>query len=311
MTIAFIHPHKAFLPEVEAYTEFFSARGIKTIVVHPKDIDTINADVEWHFMGTDTRKNKKGVIKIHEYTSTSIQPLMYLKNFSKRLINAKPDYRLFLNDYVKNEFGFDDNVPFGFRDMGISNSFVNHENKIINKEYDFIYTGSINKEREIEKLIDCFTKESMKVFSLLILSRDYEFLIKKYNTYKNIYFKGPVVHDEVKKYILNSKFAINFMPDKEPFNQQTSTKFLEYAALKIPVITTNYKWIKDFQKKEGGNYFYLDNDLKNFTWENISSFNYSFPDLKDWSWENQIRKSKVLDFLKGDLGGFLGLWDFK
>jgi glycosyltransferase involved in cell wall biosynthesis len=297
MTIAFIHPHKSFLPEIEAYTHFFSGYGIKTMVVHPNEINKINADVEWHFMGTDNTRNKKGVIKIHEYTSASIQPLMYLKNFSKRLINTKPDYRLFLNDYVKDQFDFTDGVPSGLRDMGIADSFLYYENKIVHKEYDFIYAGSVNKEREIEKLLDCFTKESLKAYSLLILSRDYEFLLKKYNHNKNIHFIGPVAHDEVKNYILKSKFAINFMPDKEPFNQQTSTKFLEYAALKIPVITTDYKWIKDFQKEEGSSFFYLDNDLKNFTWENISSFNYSFPDLKKWSWKNQIRKSGVLNFL--------------
>lgn len=304
MTIAFVHPHKSFLPEVEAYTIFFSNYGIKTMIVRPDEINKIKVDVEWHFMGTDTTKSKKDVIKIHEYTSASIQPLMKAKNLSKRLINTKPHYRLFLNEYVKEQFGFSDNIPFGFRDMGVADSFINNENKIINKQYDFIYTGSINKERGIEKLLNCFTQESLKSFSILILSRNYELLMEKYSAYKNIYFAGPVAHDEVKKYILSSRFAINFIPDKEPFNQQTSTKFLEYAALKIPVITTTYKWIKDFQKKEGGHFFYLDNDLKNLTWQNISSFNYSFPYLKNWSWENQIKESGILDFLhlNGDLG---------
>ena len=88
------------------------------------------------------------------------------------------------------------------------------------------------------------------------------------------------------------------MVDKEPFNEQTSTKLLEYAALKMPIITTDYKWIRNFQKENGGNFFYLEKDLSNFIWKNISQFNYSFPDLKEWTWEKQIRKSGVLEFLQ-------------
>ena len=298
MTIAFIHPHKAFLPEIDAYRNFFLLNNVKTIVVKPEEANKINADVQWHFMGTDKKKNRDGSIKIHEYTSASVAPASQLKNLSKKIFNAKPDYRLFLNEYVQNQFGFDDGIPFGLRDMGIADSFLNFDNRNVKKEYDFIYAGSVSAERKIDKLIERFTKKGLKDCSLLVLSKDYDMLKDKFKTFSNIRFAGPVQHHEMPLYISKAKFAINFIIGKEPFNQQASTKLLEYAALKIPVITTDYQWVKKFQQENGGDFFYLDNNFSNFTRDQVSCFSYSFPDLTKWSWEKQIRKSGVLEFLK-------------
>jgi glycosyltransferase involved in cell wall biosynthesis len=301
MTITFIHPHKAFLPEIEAYKKIFSRQGITTTIAQPGDVDKIKSNVEWHFMGTDNNK-KNNAIKIHEYTSASVPPFGKGKNLSKKILNVKPDFRLFLNKYVEEQFNFKDQIPFGYRDMGVDLSFleINQQNK---KEFDFIYTGSIDKERKIERLTACFTTGNMKHHSLMILSKDYEEIKNKLKEFKNIFFAGPVAHEEVKNYILKSRFALNFILDKEPFNQQTSTKFLEYAALKTPIVSTEYAWIKSFQQHYGGKYFYVKNDLSNFNWNSINNYNYSFPDLSEWTWEKQIRKSGVLEFLQSKFSG--------
>ena len=298
MTIAFIHSHKAFLPEIEAYSTFFSAYGIKTAVIYPEESISTKTNVEWHFMGTDSNKKENGIIKIHEYTSASIPPFRKWKDLYKRWFNTKPDYRLFLNEYVQSQFDFNDNIPFGFRDMGVATLFPQPGGDPSGKKYDFIYTGNINTERKIEKLIGCFTKNDLKEHSVLILSRDYEERAERFKAFKNIHFAGPVPQNEVKDHILKARFAINFMPDKEPFNQQTSTKLLEYAALNIPIITTDYAWIRNFQREYGGAFFYLEKDLSNFTWDRTCNFNYSFPDLSEWKWEKRIRKSGILEFLQ-------------
>src|SRR5579871_6817623 len=301
MRIAFIHPHKAFLPEIDAYQNFFPTYNIETIVCKTDDI--INADVEWHFMGTDKTKKKNSVIKIHEYTSASVPPLIHLKNLSKKILNAKPDYRLFLNEYVKNKFSFKDDIPFGFRDMGISDSFLHFENSPIKKEYDFVYAESVNAGRQIDKLIEIFTRRNVEKKSLLIISKDYHELQSKFSQFDNIHFIGPIAHNEMPSQISKAKFAINFIVDEEPFNEQTSTKLLEYAAMRIPIVTTDYKWVRNFQKEHGSNFFYLKEDFSNFVFEYVSGFDYSFPDLKNWRWENQIRKSGVVEFLQSKFSG--------
>lgn len=295
MNIAFIHPHRAFLPEVEAYTAFFAEHGIQTTYWHPDECSRIKADLEWYFMGM-ARHRKKNTVTIHEYTSASLPPFRKWKDRLKRKMNVKPDYRLFLNEYVKQQFGFNDGIPCGYRDMGVPKSVPRQESSPA-KEYDFIYTGSTDKKRNLEPLLQRFTRSDFKEHSLLILSRNYVRLAEQFRNFDNIRFMGPVVHEAVNTYIAKARFAINYLPDEEPFNQQTSTKLLEYAALQIPVISSDYAWVRKFQQKHGGHFFYLEKDLSNFSWENIVRYRYSFPDLKEWTWERQIRHSGVLDFL--------------
>ncbi|HVM89213.1 MAG TPA: hypothetical protein VMT76_13575 [Puia sp.] len=297
MKIAFVHPHKAFLPEIEAYQAFFSRYNIETAVVRPEAIDTISADVEWHIMGIDRSKKKKGMIKVHEYASASVRPFAGLKNYSKKILNPTPDYRLFLNEFVKSKLRLKEKIPFGFRNMGVSNYFLDFDTDTIKKEFDFVYAGSVGADRKINRFIDVFSTGKLKNKSLLIVSNHYEKLKNIYKKFNNIYFAGPLPHSQIPATVSSAKFAVDFRVDEEPHNHQASTKLLEYAALKIPIISSGYEWVRNFQKENGGNFYWLENDLSNLNWDNISSFDYAFPDLSSWTWENQIRKSGVLKFL--------------
>jgi glycosyltransferase involved in cell wall biosynthesis len=300
LQIAFIHPGKSFLPGIQAYCNFFSTYGVETKVVLKKNLKAIQPDVEWHFMGTHIKKKHASAIVIHEYASASIPPFTKFKNAIKRKLNVQPDYRIFLNEFVKEKFAFEDSIPFGYRDLGISKDFLDapywQTTDGIEKEFDFIYSGSTSKELNIQKLLNHFSAQ-FKDKSILILSKNYQHLREKYKEQRNICFEGPVPQSQVPKYLLKSRFAINYKPNIEPHNRQTVTKLIEYAACKIPVITSDFAWVRQFHKQYGGEYFYLKDDLSNFTWKNINQFEYSFPDLSALTWESQIKKSGVLDFL--------------
>jgi glycosyltransferase involved in cell wall biosynthesis len=248
-------------------------------------------------MGTDASKTSKDIFKIHEYISSSTPPFRPIKDLLKKQINTRPHLRIFKNKYVEERFNFNDQVPFCYQDIGISQEWLTDQLPGTEKEFDFIYVGDLSKKRRPEILIEWFASSPLRSHTLLLLSKDYASLEAKYKNYKNIIFKGPVEKKQVKEYIQKSRFGLNYIPDIEPFNELTSTKLLEYAALKTPIITTDYKWVREFEKKHGGRFFYMENDLTNFTWENINGFEYSFPDLTEWSWESQIRKSGVLEFL--------------
>src|SRR5437764_10906419 len=135
MRIAFIDQQNAFLPELSAYIDFFSARGINCVIVNKKEAGRTASDVEWHFMGTSFKK--KNGITIHEYTSSSTPPFAYLKNLVKKQLNNKPDFRIFLNEFVSEQFCFNDNIPFGFRDMGVNLAQFDFQNGTSGKEFDF------------------------------------------------------------------------------------------------------------------------------------------------------------------------------
>jgi glycosyltransferase involved in cell wall biosynthesis len=296
MRIAFIHARSSFLPEMEAYQRFFKKRNIETISADFADAKNVKADVMWWVMGL-SRVRKPGTVTIHEYTSASAPPLAPVKNLLKRTFNSKPDFRLFLNDYVKQTLRFNDQVPFGYRDMGIDVSLF-YPQPARHKDFDFIYVGNVHYTRRLNELLNHFSSGPMKDRSLLILSRNYQHLQHQYARYENIFFKGPVAAGEVCNYINAARFAINYIPDISPYNRQTSTKLLEYAACRVPIISTSYQWINDFQRNYGGQYFFLEKDLSNLQWEAVNGFDYSFPELSAWEWEKQIEGSGVIDFLE-------------
>ncbi|HLX91718.1 MAG TPA: hypothetical protein VKR32_08550 [Puia sp.] len=303
MEIDFIHPGKAFLPEISAYRKFFLLHQIDSEVIEVDSGKPRNGQIEWQFMGIDIAKPSPGKFLIHEYASSSIPPWRKFKNRLKKNLTIKPDYRIFLNEYVRAQFSFNDDVPFGFRDMGVNLPEFRTVHKL-HKKYDFIYVGNVGAERQIDAMINSFTTGRMAARTLLILSRNYQSLKNKLGRFRNISFAGPVPPEDVRSYIIQSKFALNFIPDSEPYNAQTPSKFLEYAAASVPIVSTSFKWMRNFQADFGGSYFYVRDDLSNFDWDQINAFTYAFPDLRAWSWEHQIRNSGVLAFISSKFPQF-------
>jgi glycosyltransferase involved in cell wall biosynthesis len=297
MIIAFVHNNKAFLPGMYAYTRFFSAYEIQCEVVNKNELGLVHRNVEWWMMGSDLSKPKEGILKIHEYCFSSLPPWRDFKNKWKSFCHTQPDFRLFLNEYVRKSLNFHDRIPFGYRDIGIPDRWL-HETGNVEKEYDFIYTGDVSPIRQPERLLNCFSTGTLKDRSLLVISKNYQQLQAAYQGYRNIVFMGPIPYHDMESYIQKARFGINFMVDMEPFNQQSSTRMLEYAALGLAVVTTRYAWTENFQQHFGGDYFFLEPDLSNFTWENVNKFPYTKPDLSQWTWDKQIRGSGVLEFLQ-------------
>jgi hypothetical protein len=295
--IAFIHNHRAFLPELLAYQSFFNKEKIETCVSEYGEEKFSEADVYWYMMGFFPKAFHKNKLIIHEYSSASIPPYRKLKDFLKNKLNPKPHFRLYLNEYVRKQLNIYDEVPFSYRDMGVGDIFFQKPEPAV-KEYDFIYIGNLSSERKLENLLGVFVNGALNKKSILLLGKDKDNLAKKFFHCSNICFHVEVPWAQVPAQLSRARYAINFIPDIEPFNAQTSTKFLEYSAMQIPVISTNYFWISEFRERFSGNYFLLKDDLSNMTWDRISGFAYEFPNLQSWRWEEKIRESGILDYLK-------------
>jgi hypothetical protein len=300
MTIAFVHDNRAFLPEteVDACSQFFSQFGINCVLVTKKEVELLTPQVEWFFMGVDHTARRPGIVKIHEYSSSSLPPLRRLKDRIKRHYNVRPDFRLFLNEYVQQQFKFRDGVPAGFRDMGITGGLLQGAQQAPGKEYDFIYCGSVTRDIRFHTILDQFLPSaSMAAHNILVLSMNYQQLARQYQGHSNILFKGPVKQEEVGQYLQKARFAINYKPDIEPHNHQTVTKLLEYAACRIPILTSDLAWVRSFEQQYGGRFFYFAPDFSNFTMQVLEQFPFQFPDMSSWTWEQQLRQSGVLEFL--------------
>ena len=303
MRIAFVHNNKEYKSETEAYRGFFARYGIDCVVVNKEEIKKMPCDVEWRTMGNDLSPRRRGVLKIHEYTSSALPPWRKWKHLSHKWLNVEPDYRIFLNEYVKNCYGYEDDVPYGYRDMGIPDSWSSFASLPSTNEFDFVYLGDLTAVREPETLLNCFATGHLRQQSILLIGKNYEALQSRYQPFPNIQFIGPLPYAEVPAQLKRAKFGLNFMIDKEPLNRQTSTKLLEYAAVGLPVVTTQYHWVMQFEQEYGGNYCYVQQDLSDLHWERVCSMVYASPDLSSWSWEKQIRRSGVLDCIEDHWGG--------
>lgn len=290
--ILFIRSEKSFLPEIDAYIEYFN----KTNEFRAYDSLNIKGeykvddfDVVWEFKGLGGTKVKRQIL-IHEYASLSIGSFAKFKNLLKLRINPKPDLRIFLNRNVKDGFNFNDGIDYCYRNMGIAESFIKFKDS--KKEYDFVYTGSICKEREIDKLLKIFTEKSNG--NLCLIGNVEDDIYKRYKNNKDIIFTGKVPYYEVPEIASRAIYGINYIPDKYPFNIQTSTKLLEYLALGLKIITTDYKWIRQFEEKNNCNFYKLKGNGINFDIKYIErySFKNNF-NAEENLWNNIIDDSKI------------------
>lgn len=291
--ILFIRSENAFLPEIDAYIEYFN----KTEMFKAYDSSMIlgecrtkDFDVIWEFKGFGGVKAEEQLL-VHEYASLSTGLFPKLKNLLKLTFNPEPDLRIFLNENVKAGFRFNDKIDYSFRDMGIDKRFLQVTNT--KKEYDFVYVGSICKEREVDRLLTNFTERPNGKLCLIGNVED-----DIYNKYKNncdIIFTGKVPYSEVPRIASKAIYGINYIPDKYPFNIQTSTKLLEYLALGLKVITTDYLWVRQFEESSQCSFYKLDSHYSNFDIEEMKKYKFKIRfNAEDYLWDRIIEKSRIM-----------------
>lgn len=283
---------KAILPEINAYKKYITNYQI----VDNRELDIIDFndfDLIWKFMGIDFCR-KKDIPVIHEYASLSTGKCPKLKNKIKKVFNIKPKLRIFLNENVKNAFRFSDKIPYVYRDMGIDECFyIKNEKKI----YDFVYVGSISNDREIINLLEKFAK-NIKTSSLLMIGEPEKELYEKYKNFSNIIFTGKLKYQDVPQIASQAEYAINYIPDRYPYNLQTSTKLLEYVAMNLKIITTDYQWVNEFEKNRKMKFFRISADLKKFNINELKKFKFKNTDISDLQWKLIINNSNINNIVK-------------
>lgn len=300
MKILFVHPGKALLPEIAAYRRYFGRRGIETAESTEPVKAADGTLIEWHFMGAQWRRNGKTPILIHEYASLSQGLFRRLKDRLKRIFNCRPDFRIYLNEEARATMAFGDGIPWGYRRICF---FESEESETVTKKFDFVYAGSLEASRQPDKWLDYFRDGGLlEGRSVLIISDQYAALQKKYSGIRQMVFEGPFSPFETNTRIREARYGLNLQPDIAPFNTQASMKFLAYAAAGIPIISTDYEWVRKFQQQFGGRYHFLHPHWSNFNWRAIEQAIYESPDLSSWGFEYQLKQSGILTFLADRTG---------
>lgn len=240
-SVHFIEPGKSYLPELDAYTEFFTMRGIE--VSRHKLIDTVpsNASVIWVICGSAPAipsRFKKELIVVHEYASASVGCLAFLKDKLKCLIHPKPTYRVFLNEWVERQFNFKDDISSFLRDMGVPHYFFTIEPS--DKRFDYIYIGETSR---LLAFRDELSALSLAGKSLVIIGSYSKKLEKLVSTLPNVELLGRKNQSDIPYFLSKAKAGLNLMPLQRPYVYQTATKVYEYLAAGLPVVSNSYKWI--------------------------------------------------------------------
>ncbi|MBP0724472.1 glycosyltransferase [Bacillus sp. RG28] len=283
---------KSYLPQIDATIKYFNGKNLGFRLFDSyeiKDIKLNEFDCLWKFMGIDTSRNIDIPI-IHEYPSLSTGIFPKLKNKLKKSITSKPHLRIFLNEYVKEEMGFNDQIEYVYRDVGVDDQFFQYKESV--KKYDCVYVGSISKARGIPQLLDQF-KYKYKNLSLLLVGTVPDEIYNHYSNCDNITFTGNLPYEDVPKYASQAVYGINYMPNKYPYNLQTSTKLLEYLAMDLQVITTDYFWINHFMKENQLNFIKINENLDNL--ETLMKSHEIIPNqftkMEKFKWTNIIEQS--------------------
>ncbi|TFE04133.1 glycosyltransferase family 1 protein [Jeotgalibacillus salarius] len=282
------HSHKAYLPQIEAAVSYFENRDVPFQLINydqSPEADEREADAIWSFPGIEYRNQLK-IPRIHEYASLSTGYFPKVKNRLKKVVNTRPDLRIFLNELVEQAYQFSDHVPSIQRDMGVHTSFFNQQ--LTKKSYDFVYCGSISKSRGIHKVLNHF-KTHQKKHSLLLIGAVEDDLYNRFKDESNITFTGKIPYSDVPSVAAQAIYGLNYMPDQYPFNIQTSTKLLEYIALDLHVITTRYQWAQQFQKK-----YHLPFTFVN---ENLSDLVIKEPPLISANYDHSLKQCLTWDYV--------------
>lgn len=277
---------KSYTPEAFAYKKYLTNLGHEVELAPNEDL-SINNDINIYFLGKKTKKTS--AIEVHEYHSLSTPPLAKLKDYIKSKINCTPNGRIFLNDFVKKNLNFNDNTKYIYRDMGVDDIFFDQPPQ--KKEFDIVYCGSIQNRKG---LIDRINKLSDLGLSICLIGKIENHTYKQLNNKKNIHCTGQLSRSEIPVLYAKSHCGLNYTPDIYPYNQQTSTKTLEYLATGINCLTNKYKWINHLEEKTRITLIDIDDDNLIQKIRDESNIKIS---RNDFEWTNILKKCDLENFL--------------
>ena len=314
LCIHFVRNGPAYLPELDAYVDFITSHGHQALVHDTSTSVPTNAQVVWWMCGrvsaAETRRLKTA-FHIHEYASTSAPPHAWLKDFVKHWTQPKPDYRLFQNDWVRQRMAFDDGVPHALRNMGISQAFFDTaapalpepsdeddapQRSIPTNEFDLVYLGEMNRLLPFVPLLQSIHKAGR---TLLLVGDVPDALRTQLPT--SVTCTGRVPHADVPQHLRRARFGLNLVGNIAPYNQQTSTKLLEYCAVGLPVVSNDYAWVRQFAAQHQANFYWLSDNPANLphSFGNaLDTYPYVVPNVRSLAWPQLLGQLAIWQALR-------------
>jgi hypothetical protein len=282
MLIGILDNSKSYLPEKFAYEKYLVEKNHKVII--SKQInDLVLCDYIIMFAGLFAFPPKTNAKIIHDYASMSTPPFAKIKDFIKVKVSYKPYYRIFNSHLIKKKLNFNDNIPYLIRPAGVNKKFFFKKNNRIKKTNSIVYAGSVLTRPGLDRCLLQLCKLKIKI---VVAGEVNSRFIEKFKKFKNIKFTGVLNQSSLIKLYRQSTYGLNFIPNIFPWKYQNSLKLLEYCASNLKIVTNEYYFVRNFEKKNLARFLRIDN-LNTYK---LSNFNFIIPNVKKYEWQNLLRK---------------------
>ena len=285
MLIHFIRNGPSYLPEIDAYCAYIQSRGHQTMVHDSSHSIPTCATVVWWMCGRvplhEAHRLRKA-FQIHEYASASIPPYACLKDQVKHWTQPLPDYRIYQNGWVRERMGFADGVPHALRDMGVSEHFFNAPSHSSDAEFDLVYLGEMSRLLSFISVLQAIDAAGRSLLLVGDVPTELQGLLPA-----TVRCTGRVSHLDVPSQLRRALFGLNLVPNTLPFQQQTSTKVLEYCAAGLRVVSNAYPWVRYFMAQHNANFYLLSDDAHSLATsfgEGLEAYPYKVPDMRKLAW---------------------------
>lgn len=239
--VHFVHAGSAYLPELAAYRQEITRRGHEVHLHTDAAQVPDNADVVWWICGRVSRRHSRRLkhsLHVHEYASASIAPAAWLKDRIKQLSHPRPDHRVFQSEWLRRRMGLTDTVPYSLRDMGVPARFLSAQARAA-ADVDLVYLGEMGRLMQFVPALQAIDQAGLR---LLLIGQIPPALATVIGRLQHVRTTGRIAQDEVPAQLLRARAGLNLVPDVLPLSAQTSTKFLEYLAVGLPVISNPTAW---------------------------------------------------------------------
>jgi hypothetical protein len=278
-TVGLVVPESAILPEARAYRRYLNGHGIGCL--------TANSPTDRALEGTDAVISLAGFMPcwtfvdkplVCDFASRSTRSPKHLRDWIKRRVGKIPDLGVYQSEYVRAA------SPKArcsiYRDMGFFADLI--QPREADPTWDVVYTGETRRPGLVEALL------RLADWGMSVAVAGPRFRVPH-----KVEYLGMMSLAETYAVLSKGRFGLNFVPARYPYEQQQSTKLIEYAAAGLDVLTSRTPWIESFLRSRGGRVTWLE-DVRD-----VRDLNRTLepPNVSDLDWEQVMSRTRIVDWL--------------
>jgi hypothetical protein len=166
--------------------------------------------------------------------------------------------------------------------MGVAENFFDAPSCTPAPEFDLVYLGEMSRLLAFIPVLQAIDAAGRSLLLVGEVPAELQMHLPP-----NVTCTGRVDHAQVSPHLRRARFGLNLVPNALPFQQQTSTKVLEYCAVGLSVVSNAYPWVRYFMAQHKANFYLLNDDASSLVTsfgEALDAYPYEVPDVRALAW---------------------------